>query len=182
MCRTRFRSARAALPGSTLLAIEFVDSRGADGAYRKYRMMTIDGRLYPVHLAIADAWKVHYFRAGMDDRADRRDEETAFLRNAPAVLGERAVEALERVAAELALDYGGIDFALMPDGDVLVFEANATMVLVPPAADERWNDRRAAIGAAIDAARRLAVDRARLTRRSSPAARDVRRAETSPSS
>jgi hypothetical protein len=29
----------------------------------------------------------------------------------------------------LGLDYGGIDFTLLPDGRVFVFEANATMLV-----------------------------------------------------
>ena len=171
-----------ALPGATLLVMEFVDTRGADGAYRKYRAMTIGGRLYPVHLAIADAWKVHYFRSGMADRPDRRLEEAAYLSNMHAALGDDAVAALERVAAAIALDYGGIDFTLLPDGDVLVFEANATMVLAPPDAGERWDYRRDAIGAAIDAARTLVVERAGVIPPSTPAARAARAAGTSPSS
>jgi len=172
----------ASLPGSTLLAVEFVDGRGADGAYRKYRVMAIGGRLYPVHLAIADGWKVHYFRAGMHDRADRRDEEAAFLRDMRAALSERAVTALEQIAADLALDYGGIDFTLLPGGDVLVFEANATMVLAPPDADPRWDYRRAAIATAIDAARELVALRAAVIPRSTPAARGAPSSETPPSS
>ncbi len=51
----------------------------------------------------------------------------------------------------LGLDYAGVDFAVGPDGDVLLFEANATMVIAPPAADERWNYRRAAIDRIRDA-------------------------------
>jgi len=153
--------AAAALPGVSLLALQFIDSRGADGAFRKYRVMTIGGRLYPVHLAVSAAWKVHYFRSEMAERSEYRAEEARFLGDMPAAIGARALAALERVAAVLALDYGGIDFALLPDGRVLVFEANATMVLVPPDADARWDYRRIAVSAAIDAARELLVTRSR---------------------
>ncbi len=44
----------------------------------------------------------------------------------------------------LDLDYGGIDFAVNAQGDILFFEANATMVMVPLAADEKWDYRRPA--------------------------------------
>ncbi|HZX67348.1 MAG TPA: tetratricopeptide repeat protein [Candidatus Elarobacter sp.] len=153
--------AAAALPGTSLLALEFIDSRGADQVFRKYRVMTIGGRLYPVHLAMAAEWKVHYFRSEMAGRADYRAEEARFLADMPAAIGTRAVAALDRIAAVLALDYGGIDFALLPDGRVLVFEANATMILVPPDGDARWDYRRIAVSAAIDAARGLLVSHAR---------------------
>jgi glutathione synthase/RimK-type ligase-like ATP-grasp enzyme len=52
--------------------------------------------------------------------------------------------ALERIQAALGLDYAGIDFGLGPDGDLLLFEANATMVIAPVAPDERWAYRRTA--------------------------------------
>ncbi len=153
--------ALANLPGATLLAIAYVDSRSADGAFRKYRVMTIGGRLYPMHLAISPEWKVHYFRAAMAERLDHREEEAGFLADTHGVLGARAVAALERVAVLLGVDYGGIDFALRPDGRVLVFEANATMVIVPPDADPRWDYRRAAVTRALEAARSVLISRAR---------------------
>jgi hypothetical protein len=42
----------------------------------------------------------------------------------------------------------------------MLFEANATMVIVPPPPDPIWNYRRAAIDRALDAARRLVLSRA----------------------
>src|SRR5262249_44679146 len=87
--------ALAGLPGQDVLAIEYLDARGKDGNARKYRVMMIDGRLYPLHLAISAQWKVHYFTSDMADRPDHREEEAAFLVNMPAVLGARAMAALE---------------------------------------------------------------------------------------
>ena len=46
-------AAAARLPGSELLAIEYLDARGKDGSARKYRVMMIDGKIYPLHLAIS---------------------------------------------------------------------------------------------------------------------------------
>jgi glutathione synthase/RimK-type ligase-like ATP-grasp enzyme len=37
--------------------------------------------------------------------------------------------AINAIGQRLAMDYVGIDFALLPDGRVVVFEANATMVV-----------------------------------------------------
>ena len=47
------------------------------------------------------------------------------------------------------------DFALAPDGSVLVFEANATMVVFPPTPDSMWDYRRPAIDTVLGAARRM---------------------------
>jgi hypothetical protein len=38
---------------------------------------------------------------------------------------------------------------------LIFFEANTTMVIVPPPADPKWDYRRAAIARALDAARAL---------------------------
>ena len=120
------------------MAIEYLDARGPDGMARKYRVMFIGGRLYPLHLAVSADWKVHYFTAGMDGRPAFRAEERHFLNDMPRALGERAMMALERIEAALGLDYAGIDFALAPDGSVLLFEANGTMAIIPPGADPKW--------------------------------------------
>ena len=140
-------AALARLPGAVLLAIGFLDARGADGLVRKYRVMLIDGALYPVHLAIGRHWKLHYLSADMADNAAHRAEEARFLDDMGAVLGPRAIAALGGIGAALGLDYVGVDFALDADGALLLFEANATMAVVQPDADPIWDYRRAAVAA-----------------------------------
>ena len=134
--------AAASLPGDVLLAIEFLDVRAADGMVRKYRVLTIGGELYPLHLALSHDWKVHYFSSAMDEQQIFRDEERVFLDDMAAAIGAGAVDALRRIAAMLALDYGGIDFAIDGDGRVVVFEANAAMVIASPKTDAKWDYRR----------------------------------------
>jgi hypothetical protein len=144
-------AAAASLPGDNLLVIEYLDARGNDGKARKYRVMMIGGQIFPLHLAISGDWKVHYFTSDMADKPDHRLEEANFLNDMPAALGDRAVAALEQIRDLLGLDYAGIDFGLGRDGDLLLFEANATMVINPPGPDERWAYRRTAIDGALDA-------------------------------
>jgi glutathione synthase/RimK-type ligase-like ATP-grasp enzyme len=153
--RGHLPAALAALAGEEVLVIQYLDARGADGMARKYRVMFIDGVTYPVHLAIGGDWKVHYFSADMARTPAFREEERLFLKDMPAMLGARAMVALEAVRSTLGLDYAGIDFALAPDGSVLMFEANATMVICPPGPDPMWNYRRPAIEAALAAATRM---------------------------
>ena len=155
-------AALAELPGDELTAIEFLDARGADGAFRKYRVMMIGGRLYPLHLAISPNWKIHYVTADMAQNAAHRAEEARFLEDMQAVLGPRAMAALGGIQCALGLDYGGIDFGLSALGEVLLFEANATMTVVPPDQDRRWDYRRAAIHRVEDAVRRLVAGKARV--------------------
>jgi hypothetical protein len=85
------------LPSDELMAIEYLDARGPDGLARKYRVMFIEGKMFPLHVAISHLWKVHYFTSGMADNATHREEERRFLENMPAALGERAMAALDEI-------------------------------------------------------------------------------------
>ena len=145
----------AQLPGKELTVIEFLNARGTDGKVRKYRVMMIGGDLYPLHVAISSHWKIHYFTAEMTEQPDHRAEDAEFLENMPEVLGPRAMEALVHIQATLGLDYAGIDFGLSATGDLLLFEANATMVVNPPEPDERWAYRRPAVERIFAAVRRM---------------------------
>jgi Flp pilus assembly protein TadD/glutathione synthase/RimK-type ligase-like ATP-grasp enzyme len=155
-------AAASSLPGEELLVIAYLDARGRDGKARKYRVMMIGDRLYPLHLAISQNWKVHYFTSEMAENAEHRLEEAAFLANMPAVLGPKAMTALEQIRHALGLDYAGVDFGLNEDGDLLLFEANATMVISRPDDDARWTYRRDAIDRVVDAVASLIREKARL--------------------
>jgi hypothetical protein len=152
-------SALDQLGDGDLLVIDYMDARGADGMARKYRVMFIDGELYPLHLAISHDWKVHYFTAAMADDAAFRAEESRFLNDPAAVIGADGMAALAAIADRLGLDYAGIDFGLAADGTILVFEVNATMVLIPPSADPIWDYRRPAIGRAFAGVDRMLANR-----------------------
>lgn len=107
----------------------YQDFRSADGNYRKYRIIYVDRKPYPYHLAVSSRWMVHYFSADMLDEPWKLAEERRFLADPFAVLGADASEAIVEIGKRLDLDFGGIDFALTPAGKVLVFEANATMLV-----------------------------------------------------
>jgi len=160
--RDELRAALGALPGEELLAIEPLTGVSRDGLARKYRVMVIDGRLYPLHMAAACDWKVHYFSSAMADRPDLRAEEARFLSDMPGVLGAAATSALAAIGDQMGLDYAGVDFGLSEHGELLFFEANAAMAIVRPEADPMWDYRRAAIDRALQAARQLLFSRAAL--------------------
>jgi tetratricopeptide (TPR) repeat protein len=109
----------------------FEDYRSSDGYFRKYRMIFVDRKPYPYHLAISRLWMVHYVTADMLDHAWKLEEERRFLCDPASVLGAQGMAAIEALAKRLDLDYGGVDFSILPDGHVLVFEANATMLVHP---------------------------------------------------
>jgi len=153
-------AAAATMPTDEVLLISYQDTRSPDGMIRKFRVMTIDGALFPVHLAISPDWKVHYASSAMRDNAAFRHEEARFLGDMASFIGPRAVRALEQIAATMDLDYGGIDFGFDPHGRLVVFEANGAMAIFKPDDDPRWDYRRAAIDDALAAVRRMIVGRA----------------------
>ena len=105
----------------------FHDYRLEDGYFRKYRAVFVGGMPYAYHLAISPNWLVHYFSADMLSAPWKREEEARFLQDPAAALGADTWARVAAIGARLNLDYAGVDFAVLPDGRVLVFEANATM-------------------------------------------------------
>jgi hypothetical protein len=153
-------AAVAHIPGDDVWLIEELDARDGQGMFRKYRVMFVDRKIYPLHLAISRDWKVHYFTADMAGSAQNRALDAAFLGGMAHAIGGRGMAALERIRAALGLDYGGIDFAVDPRGDILFFEANATMVVYPPLDDPKWTYRRDAVEAVLAAVRAMLTNRA----------------------
>lgn len=116
-------------PHDAYFVTPFVDYRSADGLFRKYRVMFVDGVAYPCHLAISPRWMIHYYNAAMADHAWMREEEARFLAAPESVFSGDLGEALAEIAGAIALDYFGIDCAITPDGRLLLFEADAAMLV-----------------------------------------------------
>jgi tetratricopeptide (TPR) repeat protein len=118
----------ARVPAAAYDAGAFVDYRSADGYYRKYRVMFVDGEPYPYHLAIDRAWMIHYRNAPMDEHAWMREEERRFLQMPDEALAGWGTT-LRAIAAAAGLDYFGIDCTVLADGTVFVFEADTAMLV-----------------------------------------------------
>lgn len=153
----------ALLPGEHVLVIEYVDTDGAGGEWRKGRVMVIGGALFPLHWAVSSQWKVHYFSSDMAANAAPRAEEGSFLADMGGFLGASATAALVGAASRLGLDYGGVDFGIARDGRVAVFEANAAMAIVPPPPGDIWAYRRPACTAALLAVQSMLIRRSGVT-------------------
>jgi hypothetical protein len=107
----------------------FVDYASDDGMFRKYRIVMVDGKAYPCHMAIADEWKVWYLNADMATSVPHRLEEALFMEHFDQDFSIRHAGALTRMSAELGLDYVTIDCAETRDGDLLIFEADNTAIV-----------------------------------------------------
>lgn len=132
LVRTATELARwRASQGGRVYVTRFVDFRSADSWFRKYRIIFIDRKPYPYHLAISQNWIVHYFSADMQSCPWKLEEEKAFLQDPEAVLGHSCMRAIESIGAAVDLEYSGIDFSITGDKRILVFEANPTMLVHP---------------------------------------------------
>lgn len=116
-------------PEDEFFVAPFVDYRGADGNYRKYRVVAIRGRLFPCHMAVSARWMVHYVNADMETNASHRAEEAAFLAGFDEGFGRRHAAALAHIDRTLGLDYYGMDCAETEDGRLLVFEIDTAMLV-----------------------------------------------------
>lgn len=108
---------------------EFVDYKKADGYYRKYRIIFVDGKPFAYHAAVSPNWMIHYYNAPMMENAWMRNEEEAFIDDLASVFGGSLAAGLEEIAARFGVEYFGIDCSIAPDGRVLLFEADTAMLV-----------------------------------------------------
>jgi hypothetical protein len=116
-------------PEEEFFISRYIDYRSADGLYRKYRIVFVDGRPYACHMAISDQWKIWYLNADMDKSAEKRTEEEKFMVAFDEAFAARHHAALAEIVARVGLDYFAIDCAETKNGALFVFEGdNAAIV------------------------------------------------------
>lgn len=107
----------------------FVDYRGANGLFRKYRIVLIEGRPFVCHMAISEHWMIHYLNAGMAESAAKRAEEECCMASFNEDFARRHASALQAIYERTGLDYLGIDCGETPDGKLLIFEVDSNMIV-----------------------------------------------------
>lgn len=120
---------------------EFVDFASPDGLYRKYRFFFIGNSILLRHLIIGESWNLHgRDKLGLNlERADLLREDERTLGDQLDAFPQRTADILREIKARIGLDYFGIDCNVTPAGDVLVFEANATMNYFPYAEEPEFH-------------------------------------------
>jgi glutathione synthase/RimK-type ligase-like ATP-grasp enzyme len=107
----------------------FIDYAADDGRYRKYRIAFIGGVPYLAHMAVGDHWMVHYLNAGMAESAEKRAEEALAMAHFDEDFAARHAAAFAGLVERLGLDYFAIDCAETKDGELLLFEADVSMIV-----------------------------------------------------
>lgn len=118
---------RFAFDGREYYISEFYECRDNDGLYRKFRVIFVNGKIYPRHLFISDNWCVDAKTKHAEEKYF--NEEKFFLENFQSYLGEEVISRLNNFCAKVGLDFFGLDLNLRPDGTLVLFEANASMAV-----------------------------------------------------
>jgi hypothetical protein len=116
-------------PAEEVYVAPFMDYRGPDGFFAKQRVVFIDGRAFPAHMALSEHWMVHYLNAGMTEDAAKRAAEQAWMEGFATGFAARHAAAFAALRRHVGLDYFAIDCAELPDGRLLVFEVDVAMVI-----------------------------------------------------
>ena len=113
----------------TFYFTEFHDYRSDDGYFRKMRFVFVNGKVLPQHLLIFKDWNIHVGvrREFMKYHNWTMKEEEEFLEGYAEFLGRRNFKSLEEIYNKIRLDFCGSDCAFLPNGKLLVFEANPAM-------------------------------------------------------
>jgi hypothetical protein len=80
-------------------------------------------------MAVGDHWMVHYLNAGMAESAEKRAEEAAAMAGFALDFAIRHAAALAGMVERLGLDYFAIDCAETSGGELLLFEADVSMIV-----------------------------------------------------
>ena len=117
------------VPDSDFYIAPFADFRSADGLYRKYRIVLIDGSPFICHLAISSNWLIHYLNAGMAESSEKRAEEGRCFASFDSDFAQRHACAFQAIYQRMGLDYLGIDCAETQAGELLIFEVDSNMII-----------------------------------------------------
>lgn len=119
--------------GGDLIITEFIDFKSLDGLYRKYRFFFIGRHIIFRHMLVSDYWNVHAKdrMRFMVERPELLAEEAELFKSPEAPLPPDNFRTLEAIRDRMSLDYFGMDCGVMPDGRLVLFEANATMSFFP---------------------------------------------------
>jgi glutathione synthase/RimK-type ligase-like ATP-grasp enzyme len=127
---TDFESYLQVRDEDTFFVSEFINYASTkDRAFRKYRIVLIDGKPYPCHMAISDQWDVWYMNSNMAKSQSKRREEADYMNGFDMGNGRRHRKGFEAIAERLGCDYVGLDCAEDPDGNLVVFEADNALIV-----------------------------------------------------
>ena len=109
--------------------IQYHDCRYFQDVSNKTRVFFIDGKLYPVANLFNNDWNIHSGdRYNLMAKAPwTQEKEKTFLNDPIYYLGQENFTKLYQIRDVIGLDFFGIDFTILDDGTLFIFELNAAM-------------------------------------------------------
>lgn len=109
--------------------IQFQDCPLRHNVYHKMRLFFIDGTLYPVANVFNNTWNTHSGdRYNIMDKTEwMQAQERAYLGDPCGYLGYENFNRMHTIRDLVGLDFFGIDFTILPEGTIFIFELNAAM-------------------------------------------------------
>lgn len=140
--------ARLTPKGRAFYATEFREFASSDGFYRKSRIVVVGEEIFLRHYIVGEGWLLHVGRRAANTEA----EEIGSIANFDAALAPRLRPLFQEIGRRLGLDFFGVDCNIEPSGRVILFEANACMLILkntrPP--PNMWDGPVARIVAAVE--------------------------------
>ncbi len=135
--RAELEAAIRSLNRTQFYVIEYLGQPREYGFFRRVRAAFVAGVPVIIRADYAREWIVrsrHYIdRQIYHDHPDLLAKANAIILNPREELGDRALAALQAAGQRIPLDIFGMDFDVDDAGNVICFEANATMGLMKPA-------------------------------------------------
>lgn len=124
-------------PSISYYLTEFVNGRSAEGLFHKIRIFFFGDQGVVRHRLVSDHWNVHApdRKRVLVQHPEHIETECRYVEGGIAAMPPEVQRVLAEVRVRMPLDYFGIDFSIMPDGRLLLFEANATMMFFPVVAE-----------------------------------------------
>jgi hypothetical protein len=119
------------------LAIEFIDTKGEGGYYRKWRSHVIGDFVIPRQLQLSRTWKVNL--SGAQSCPEATEEDRAFMSE-----GEPHAKLVVLAAKVLNADIIALDYSKKPDGSYVFWDANRNFDL--SLGGQMWSQFRSTTG------------------------------------
>jgi len=113
--------------GRDFYLTEYVDYQDEAGLYHKQRIVVIDGEPVLRHALYFSEWKIHGNSRTFMREQEPWEDSLARMRNMDAELIPKLRPVFREISDRLQLEYFGVDCNVRPNGELLIFEANANM-------------------------------------------------------
>jgi len=110
------------LDGRAYYLTQFIEQEKYQGLYRKIRLIVINGEVFLRHIMFSEEWMVH----NKNQKEDLK-EIAHFSKRFNKEVKPKITDVIIRIHKIIGLDYFGIDCDIDENGNITIYELNATM-------------------------------------------------------